>query len=136
MISEVMAVNFGRKFFERVFIFRPHNVYGPDMGWEHVIPQLAMRLNGIGAKQPSGKLHFPSRARAKRHAAFAMSTTWCRASWSCAQKGEHLSVYHIGTPEEISIADLARRIASIAEREIEVFPAQRWQAVPARCPNI
>lgn len=38
IISELMAINFGRKYFDRVVIFRPHNVYGPDMGWEHVIP--------------------------------------------------------------------------------------------------
>ena len=41
IISELMALNYGRKYFERVLIFRPHNVYGPDMGWEHVVPQFA-----------------------------------------------------------------------------------------------
>ena len=25
-------------------IFRPHNVYGPNMGWEHVVPHFAARL--------------------------------------------------------------------------------------------
>ena len=45
LISEIMAINFGRKFFERVLVFRPHNVYGADMGWEHVIPQFALRLD-------------------------------------------------------------------------------------------
>ena len=44
LISEMMAINFGRKYFERVLIFRPHNVYGPDMGFEHVVPQFALRL--------------------------------------------------------------------------------------------
>ena len=44
IISELMAINYGRKFFDRVLIFRPHNVYGPDMGCEHVIPQFALRL--------------------------------------------------------------------------------------------
>ena len=39
IISELMAINYGRKFFDRVLIFRPHNIYGPDMGFEHVIPQ-------------------------------------------------------------------------------------------------
>jgi nucleoside-diphosphate-sugar epimerase len=42
-----MAINFGRKFFERVLIFRPHNVYGPDMGFEHVIPEFAVRLQSL-----------------------------------------------------------------------------------------
>ena len=32
MISELMAINYGRRHFDRVAIFRPHNVYGPDMG--------------------------------------------------------------------------------------------------------
>src|SRR5258708_36598385 len=44
IISELMAINYGRKYFARVLIFRPPNVYGPDMGWEQVIPQLPIGL--------------------------------------------------------------------------------------------
>src|SRR6516165_12187104 len=33
IISELLALNFGRKNLQRVVILRPHNVYGPDMGW-------------------------------------------------------------------------------------------------------
>ena len=40
---ELMAVYYGRTFFDRVLIFRPHNVYGPDMGWEHVLPHFVER---------------------------------------------------------------------------------------------
>src|SRR5437016_5748624 len=47
IISELMAINHGRKHFERVLIFRPHNVYGPDMGSDHVIPQFALRLREL-----------------------------------------------------------------------------------------
>jgi len=32
IISEIMAINYGRRYFDRVIVFRPHNVYGPDMG--------------------------------------------------------------------------------------------------------
>ncbi len=46
-----MAINYGRKHFDRVLIFRPHNVYGPDMGFEHVMPQFALRLKEAGAAQ-------------------------------------------------------------------------------------
>jgi nucleoside-diphosphate-sugar epimerase len=52
-------------------------------------------------------------------------------------RGEHLGIYHIGTTEEVSIGDVARRIAAHAGREIEL------QAQPApeggtarRCPDI
>jgi nucleoside-diphosphate-sugar epimerase len=58
IISELMAINYGRKFFDRVLIFRPHNVYGPDMGFEHVIPQFALRLKRAAALHKSGKVPF------------------------------------------------------------------------------
>ena len=58
IISELMAINYGRKFFERVLIFRPHNVYGPDMGFEHVLPQFALRMKKAMAENPSGPVPF------------------------------------------------------------------------------
>ena len=70
LISELMAINFGRKYFERVLIFRPHNVYGPDMGWEHVIPQFALRLDAAAKKQPSGKLPFEIQGTGKETRSF------------------------------------------------------------------
>ena len=48
IICELMAINYGRKELERVLIFRPHNVYGPDMGFEHVIPQFCRAAAGRG----------------------------------------------------------------------------------------
>ena len=53
------------------------------------------------------------------------------------EKGEHLGIYHVGTTEEISIADLARRMAAIAGREI-VLEASTVLAgsTPRRCPDI
>jgi len=36
------------------------------------------------------------------------------------EKGEPLGIYHVGTMEEVTIADLARRVASAAGREIEL----------------
>ena len=52
-------------------------------------------------------------------------------------KGEHLGIYHVGTGEEVTIAELARRIAACAQREIELIPG-RLQAggTVRRCPDI
>ena len=81
LISELMAINFGRKYFERVLIFRPHNVYGPDMGWEHVVPQFALRLQAAAKRSPPAGCASRSRAPARRRAASASSTIWWPASW-------------------------------------------------------
>ena len=61
ILSELMGIHYGKKFFKKLIIFRPHNVYGPDMGNEHVIPEFINRLKKINKKnkkfiiQGSGK---------------------------------------------------------------------------------
>ncbi len=137
LISEVMAVNFGRKYFERVLIFRPHNVYGPDMGNEHVIPQLALRLNALGKKQPSGKLRFEIQGTGRETRSFCFIDDLVAGVMLMREKGEHLGVYHVGTTEEVAIADLAQRIAALATREIEIVPgAAQPGGTQRRCPDI
>ena len=42
-----MGINYGKKYFKRLIIFRPHNVYGPDMGNEHVIPEFLNRFKKL-----------------------------------------------------------------------------------------
>ena len=38
ILTELMGIHYGKKYFKKLIIFRPHNVYGPNMGVEHVIP--------------------------------------------------------------------------------------------------
>jgi nucleoside-diphosphate-sugar epimerase len=53
------------------------------------------------------------------------------------EKGEHLGIYHIGTVDEVAVADLAWRIARAAGREIELVPGPRAAGGTARrCPDI
>jgi nucleoside-diphosphate-sugar epimerase len=137
LISEVMAVNFGRKYFERVLVFRPHNIYGPDMGNEHVIPQLAMRLHALDKKQPSGKLRFAIQGTGRETRSFCFINDLVDGVMVMREAGEHLGVYHVGTMEEVTIADLAQRIAGHAGREIEIVPgAMQPGGTLRRCPDI
>jgi nucleoside-diphosphate-sugar epimerase len=137
LISEVLAVNFGRKYFERVLIFRPHNVYGPDMGGEHVIPQLALRLNALATRQPAGRLRFEIQGTGQETRSFCFIDDLVEGVMVMRDKGEHLGIYHIGTTEEVAIADLARRIAAHAERDIELVPGPAQPGgTPRRCPDI
>jgi len=137
LISELLAINFGRKHFERVLIFRPHNVYGPDMGFEHVIPQLASRLQAAGKKQPSGKLRFEIQGSGQETRSFCFIDDLVAGIMVTREKGEHLGIYHIGTSEEVSIDDLAHRIAAIAGREIELVAGKPRAGSPLRrCPDI
>ena len=100
LISELMAINYGRKFFERVLIFRPHNIYGPDMGWEHVIPQLALRLHKLSKSQPSGKIRFEIQGSGKETRSFCFVDDLVAGVLVMRDRGEHLGIYHVGTMDE------------------------------------
>ncbi len=137
LISEVMAINYGRKRFERVLIFRPHNVYGPDMGFEHVIPQFALRLKRLADAQSSGALRFEIQGTGDETRSFCFIDDLVAGVMVMREKGEHLGIYHIGTMEEVAIADLARRAAAAAGREIELVPGPlQAGGTPRRCPDI
>jgi nucleoside-diphosphate-sugar epimerase len=137
LISEIMAINFGRKYFDRVLIFRPHNVYGPDMGWEHVMPQFALRIHAAGKRQPSGRLRFEIQGTGQDTRSFCFINDLVAGVMVMREKGAHLGIYHVGTAEEVAIADLAQRIAGLAGREIELVAGKPAPGGTARrCPDI
>ena len=44
IIGELMTINYLRKSNVNYYIIRPHNVYGPDMGDDHVLPELSKKI--------------------------------------------------------------------------------------------
>jgi nucleoside-diphosphate-sugar epimerase len=137
IISELMALNYGRKFFERVLIFRPHNAYGPDMGWEHVVPQFARRLKAVTALHPTGTLPFEIQGDGAQTRSFCHVDDLVAGVLVMRERGEHLGIYHVGTTEEITIATLAAEVAACAGREIELIAKPAPEGATARrCPDI
>lgn len=135
IISELMAVNYGRTLFDELFIFRPHNVYGPAMGWEHVIPQFARRLAQLTAAQPAGPLRFPIQGTGEETRAFCFIDDFT-AGFLAMLRGPS-GIYNIGTNVETSIRDLVHQVAGCFGREvaIEAGPLQPGSTL-RRCPDI
>ena len=136
IISELMALNYGRHHIPRVLVFRPHNVYGPDMGWEHVIPQLALRLRKL-ARASAGPVDLPIQGTGKETRAFVHIDDLVKGVLRVLDAGEHLGIYHVGSAEEVTIADLARRIGLCFSREVRVVSGDlREGSTVRRCPDI
>ena len=47
ILSELVGINYGRKYFKKLIIFRPHNVYSEDMGDDHVIPEFIKKFKQL-----------------------------------------------------------------------------------------
>ena len=136
IISELLLVNYGRKCFDRAIIFRPHNVYGPDMGWEHVIPQFALRMKKLFA-ETEGVVDFPIQGTGNETRAFIFIDDFVTALLRVIEKGEHLNVYHIGTAGEINIRALAEMTARCFNREIRIIAGRLMAgSTPRRCPDV
>ena len=84
--SEMLAINYARTHFQRMVIFRPHNVYGPDMGWEHVIPQFVLRLPACAAG-PTGPVRFDVLGTGERDAGLRLDRRLHRRAGDSARTG-------------------------------------------------
>jgi dTDP-glucose 4,6-dehydratase/UDP-glucose 4-epimerase len=138
IVTELVGVNYGRgPGFDRVLMFRPHNVYGPDMGGEHVLPQLTLRALDLADRQPAGPLLMPIQGDGSQTRAFAYVDDVVAGILALLERGEHLGIYHIGNPEEVAIRDLIPLIGDAIGREIVLEPGLNPEgATERRCPDI
>jgi nucleoside-diphosphate-sugar epimerase len=137
IISELLAINYGRKHFDRVLIFRPHNVYGPDMGEDHVIPQIALSLIEKSRLAPQGTIELPIQGSGQETRSFVYIDDLVAGVLTIIQEGQHMNIYHAGNDQPIAIADLARLIAGCLGREIRVISGPAPEGSPHdRCPDI
>jgi nucleoside-diphosphate-sugar epimerase len=137
LACELMAINFGRKYLDRALIFRPHNVYGKDMGFEHVIPQLAMRSGKLAKAQPKGTLAFEIQGDGTETRAFVHVDDFTAGLMIILEKGEHLNIYNIGNDEEVSIRTVIDHMFDHFGRDYKLISGELLKgSVRRRCPNI
>tara|TARA_B100001175_G_scaffold314364_1_gene323577 strand:+ start:15072 stop:16055 length:984 start_codon:yes stop_codon:yes gene_type:complete len=138
LISELLAINYGRSHFERVVIFRPHNVFGPDMGWEHVIPEFLLKMDELVKNNlESNPIDFKIQGTGNETRAFIFIDDFTDGLMRVINKGEHLNVYHIGTSNEIKLSELAVEISKLFDTNINVVPGKLTEgSTLRRCPDI
>lgn len=137
IISELMTLNYGRKHFDKTIIFRPHNVYGPDMGWEHVIPQFILRMKELMQQKSDTKVQFPIQGTGDETRAFVFIEDFIDGVELLLTKGEHMSIYNIGTMDEVPISDVANTIAEYFGKNIDLVPGDLAKGgTLRRCPDI
>jgi len=132
ILTELYGINFGKKFFKKLIIFRPHNVYGPDMGSEHVIPELINKLKKI---KKNKRLIFEGSGNETR--SFIYISDFCEAFFTLIQKGKHLNIYNIGTEERVKIKKILEIIKKITNKKFKTINKKiKAGGTKHRCPDI
>jgi UDP-glucuronate decarboxylase len=131
LVGEAMVAHAGRARGLRWVIGRFHNVYGPRMGTDHVIPELALRA--IRREDPF-RLYGARQRRAFCHVADAVEAVIRLV----ATDGASGLVVNIGNDtEETVIEDLARLVVRHAGYEPAVEPRPAPVGSPERrCPDL
>lgn len=127
LAGEIALLAVGEQFRFPFSIIRFHNVYGPDMGLDHVIPDFISR-----GKQGKFELYGSENQRS-----FIYITDAVSATLKIAESDEALNrIVHVGTMEMISMKFLAQKIMFLAKwsGEITEFPAPIGSTM-ARCPD-
>ncbi len=137
IISELLCINYGRKHFDRMAIFRPHNVYGPDMGGEHVVPQFILRARQAVAQSPGPEVPFEIQGDGSETRAFIHIDDFTDGLLRVIEAGGHNEIYHIGTQEEVTVRELATQVLALFGRKplFKNLPRQPG-SVLRRCPDI
>jgi nucleoside-diphosphate-sugar epimerase len=113
----------------RAVIVRPHNIYGPDMGNEHVIPEFAARMRDL----PAGETRFQIQGTGHETRSFCHIDDCVDGLMCLYERGEDREVYHLGNPnEEHAIGQLAHMVADCLGRQIEVVSGELPKGSPTR----
>tara|TARA_B100000029_G_scaffold509958_1_gene600332 strand:+ start:11372 stop:12304 length:933 start_codon:yes stop_codon:yes gene_type:complete len=112
ILSELMGIHYGKNYFKKLIIFRPHNVYGQNMGNEHVIPEFINRFKSLKGKK------FKIQGNGNEIRSFIYIEDFISAFNLILNKGKHLNIYNIGTNERIKIKNLAYKLSKIFKKKI------------------
>jgi len=131
ILTELMGIHYGKKYFKKLIIFRPHNVYGSNMGNEHVIPEFINKFRLLKKKK------FEIQGTGNEIRSFIYIEDFLTAFNIILNKGKHLNIYNIGTSEKTKIKNLAYTLSKILNKKIILKNTTlRKGSTKIRVPNI
>lgn len=132
--SELAALAWQRTgILDRLIIVRPHNIYGPDMGTRHVIPEFCERMNDLTTKHPDGPIAFPIQGSGQETRSFCyIDDSVDQFMFLLAHAPRGPEIYHMGTMDERSVAGVAYAVAKSYGRAIKIETGILPKGSPSR----
>ena len=137
ILYELMAQHYHREDFDRVITFRPHNIYGTNMGKDHVIQELIDKIKNCNRILPWKRKPVTLLGDGTQTRAFCHIDDFCDGINILLDHGKDGNIYHIGNEEEITIGDLCKKLFNKmgCDLEIEYSEAPKGET-NRRCPDI
>ncbi len=117
ILSELIAINYGKPFLKKMIIFRPHNVYGSNMGSEHVIPEIIKKI--VNAKKKR-KNFISIQGSGNETRTFNYIDDFIDGINVLIDKSRGFNTYNIGSKQEISIKQLINKMFKIMNLKMNI----------------
>jgi len=135
--SELLTLHLGGKRGLEPVIFRPHNIYGPDMGFAHVIPEIVQKIVKLSDNLQKKAIELPIQGDGSETRAFCFIDDGARGAYIAGMEGAPGEIYHLGTQHEVSIADLIRGLGVALGVDLTLVPGPLMKGgTTRRCPAI
>ena len=129
MLGESGFLNYAKAVGFECTIVRYHNVFGPRMGFKHVIPHLVQRFR---AKEDPFLIYGHDQTRSFNFISDAVNGTVL-----AMEKGTSGEIFHIGDTDEISIEELTKFVGELMDYKGFYENAPTYPgSVNRRCPDI
>ena len=137
IISELITINYLKEYKIPFKIFRPHNVFGPDMGKNHVIPQIIEKVYNASNQFKKKKCKISIQGSGNETRAFCYILDAIEQIIYIQKKGKKNSIYNVGQKNEIKIKKLIGDIAKVLKIKIFIKSNKLLEgSVKRRCPNM
>jgi nucleoside-diphosphate-sugar epimerase len=135
--AELLALHFGGRRGLEAVIFRPHNFYGPDMGHEHVLPEVVARIVRLSEGMTKKSIDLPIQGDGRETRSFCFIDDGARGALLAGERGSPGEIYHVGTDREVPIRDVIEMVAAALGIRVHLVPGEaRAGGTSRRCPNI
>lgn len=140
IISELLAIHYGAKQGLNVKILRPHNVYGANMGFEHVIPEVIKKIIA-----PIDPIYKNEELIIKIQGSGTETRAFCFIDDAIDEiiltgindSSEFSPIYNIGVEDETTIVELVTIIASLLNVKITIKSGDKTTGSSnRRCPSM
>ena len=137
LMGEIMTLHYAPQKKMKRIIFRPHNIYGPCMGFDHVIPEIIVKILKSSKKQNSKQITIDIQGTGNETRSFCYVDDAVNGIILCVENSKDKDIFNVGRQDEITIHNLITEIAHIMEVDITIVPGKLSKGSTARrCPDI
>ncbi len=138
ILSELLGLNYAlEKKIKKVIVIRPHNVYGSNMGFGHVIPELYKKIKLKLKHNNKKNIDLDIIGNGNEIRSFIFIDDFLNGFYKVFRKGKNREIYNIGNNEPIKVKKLIKIFEEILKIKINLnFKKGHLDGPKKRVPDI